>query len=377
MKLYKELSNIQTGGYNTFGTDTNLELYSPQVAGDSEDIWPLITKNWKKTNSLGIRSITNPETINFLFIPNNQDKIDEPILGRGTFTAVYQLKNEHDKSDSTKYILRLFSRDSKLSDKHMIHNEKTMNEYKLYEKYLIKIFYYGGLKVTDQKFKYTHNNQNMNLDNYEFIPNTKKEYNFDHIITKIYKMPVFDKNYYIVNLTNLQKYLFLYNNVVMLNELFKNKSFHADYKIGNVGWDNSKNMNVILIDYDIDTIQHVDKLNTKIIINNGIVTSIRFPSTYIPEFIKNGNGIKSVPVDQYLKYSIGGLNNVINLLNIHFTKKDVNLPSNLVKHPKIKKIETSYLSKSLNLQSKNYDDIPDYDEIIAILSWLYINHLIP
>jgi hypothetical protein len=161
----------------------------------------------------------------------------------------------------------------------------------------------------------------------------------------------------------------------MLHELEKNKSFHADYKIGNVGWDDSETMNVILIDYDIDTIQNVDKLNNKFVLKNGYVTSIKFPSTYIPEYIKKDIGIKSVPIEQYIKYSIGGLNNIIRVLNIKFIEEIINLPI-LVANQKIKKINTSKLGTSLNLLSKNYDDIPNYTEIIAILGWLYLNNKI-
>jgi hypothetical protein len=374
MKLYREYSTLtynQSGGSNNIGIETNLELYSPQFAGESSNIWPLISKNWKKNNILGIRDIHN-SNINFLFVHNNQGKIDEPILGRGTFTAVYQLKNEVDKSDLTKYILRLYMRDTHISEKHMVYNEKIINEYNLYRKYLIKIYYYGDLKIIDQEFKY-NNNRNMNLDTYKFKENTQKMYNFDHIITKVYNTPTFDDTYHVIGLTNIQKFTFLYNNLVMLYDLHNQKSFHADYKIGNVGWDDNTKMDVILIDYDIDTIQHVDNLNHKFIIHNGYVTSIKFPSTYIPDFIKDGNGIKSVPLEQYRKYSIGGLHNIMQVLNIEFTEKEIELPVDLVSAQKIKKINTSQLGKSLNLLTKDYNDIPEYSEMLAIFGWLYLN----
>jgi len=355
----------QIGG----GIETNLELYIPLYGGISSDIWPLITKKWNQHKSLGIRSADKPDAINFLFVPNNKGNIDEPILGRGTFTAVYQLKNEYDKTDMTKYILRLYIRDENISSKHMMNVEKIQNEYKLYEKYMINIYYYGQLTIIDQKFKYYSNSEN-----YEFKPNTMKTYSFDHVITKVYNTIVLDDNYNVIDLNNIKKYLFLYNNVIMLHELEKNKSFHADYKIANVGWEDSDTMNVILIDYDIDTIQHIDKLNNKFVLKNGYVTSIKFPSTYIPEFIKKGNGLKSVPFEQYIKYSIGGLNNIIRGLKIKFIEKEINLPSTLVPNQKIKKLNTDNLGTSLNLLSKNYDDIPDYSEIIAILGWLYVNN---
>jgi len=334
LNKYYIKNKLLGGNYDVKGIETNLELYSPQIAGDSTNIWPLITKNWKKTNMLGIRDKNN-SNIDFLFVPNNQGKIDEPILGRGTFTAVYQLKNNNNKTDTTNYILRLYTRDLGLSDKHMVYNEKIRNEYKLYDKYLINIFYYGELVIIDEKFNYTSNN-NMKLDTYQFIPNTQKKYNFDHIITKVYKTPSFNDKYYVIGLSNMQKYTFLYNNLVMLRDLVNNKSFHADYKIGNVGWDDDAKMDVILIDYDIDTIQHIDNLNNKFVIYNNKVTSIRFPSTYIPEYIRDGQGIKSVPLEQYIKYSIGGLYNIIQVLAIQFNEKEIDLPQNLVECQKIK-----------------------------------------
>jgi len=348
------------------GVETELELYIPQFAGESQNIWPIITKQWKSNYTLGIKS-KNDASINFLFVPNNKGKIDEPILGRGTFTAVYELKNEHDKTDLTKYILRIYERDLNISSKHMNYNEKIKYEYENYTKYMLKLYYYGELKIVDEKFDYLKN------DTYKFIPGTQKKYNFDYVITKVYNTPVFDKKYNLIGLSNIQKFSFLFNNVNMLNNLAKNNSFHADYKIGNVGWEFDADMNVILIDYDISTIQKLDKLNHQIKVNNGYVTGIEYPSTYIPEYLKMGKGIKSIPVEQYIKYSIGGLNNIIKVLNIEFTDEQIVLPPNITRSQKITKLITNDLGKSLNLSSPNYDDIPDYDEIITILGWLFIN----
>jgi hypothetical protein len=51
------------------GVETELELYIPFSGGDSSEIWPIISSNWKKNNSLGIRSKTNPD-VNFDFVFN-------------------------------------------------------------------------------------------------------------------------------------------------------------------------------------------------------------------------------------------------------------------------------------------------------------------
>lgn len=280
------MNNLKNSSWS--GRETNMMLYIPQLqhAGESENIWPIITNNWKKNYTLGIKS-TNDSTVNFLFVPNNKNKVDEPILGRGTFTAVYKLKNEYDKKDPIDYVLRIYTRNLDISPQHMMHNDKIANEYKNYTKYMSIVYYYGILTIIDGEFEYNKSKTDSNLDKYTFKPNTQKTYNFDYIITKVYNTPSFDKKYYVIDLSNLQKFFFLYNNVVMLYDLYKNNSFHADYKIGNVGWEDNKKMNVILIDYDIDTIQKVDNLNHEIIINsNGYISSIKYPSTYIPEFLK-------------------------------------------------------------------------------------------
>ena len=357
------------------GREVELQLYIPQIAGESENIWPIITKNWKKTKLLGIKNNTD-STINFLFVPNNIGKNDEPILGRGTFTAVYELKNEYNQKDLTKYILRLYERDLDISNEHMMHNSKIESEYNNYGKYLIKNFYYGEFKIYENEFKYIMNNRNSDLDMYKFLPNMK-QYKFDYIITKIYNTPTFDNYYHVTDLTNMQKFAYLYNNIVMLDDLAKNNSFHADYKIENIGWENPEKMNVILIDYDIDTIQSLNSTNKKIVIDkNGNVTSLLFPSTFIPEYIKTNNSILSIPYQKYIKYSVGGLNQIIKTLNISFNTQFVKLPSTVEVVGKIYTLNLQDLSTSLQLTSKNYDKIPTYSEMRIILNWLFISKLV-
>ena len=193
------------------------------------------------------------------------------------------------------------------------------------------------------------------------------------MITKVYNTPKFDSNYHVIELTNIQKFTFLYNNIIMLNELSMNNSFHADFKLGNVGWEDSNKMNVILIDYDIDTIQKLDNMNKTITVNNGVVTEINFASTYIPEYIKvNNNTIRSLPLEQYIKYSIGGLYEIIKKLNIKYNFSTVNIDFS----DKIKVLDANDMGKSLNLLNKNFDSIPTYDEMITIFNWLYKSNLI-
>jgi hypothetical protein len=344
------------------GTETELELYIPFSGGDSSEIWPIISENWKKEHKLGIRSKTNPR-INFEFILNHLGKIDEPILGRGTFTAVYQLRNISNTYDTTKYILRLYMRDSSISDKHMNHNEKIKNEYNIFSQYMIKNYYFGELKIKDNQFNY-----DSKKDIYNIIPNTLKNYNFDYVITKVYETPKFDKFGYVTGLTNKQKFKFLYENVLMLYELELNNSFHADYKIANVGYEDSNKMNVIAIDYDIATIQPVTYTNPKMKENkNGIVIGISFPSTYIPEYLKDGKGIKAIHLEKYIKYSVGGLYNIFKVLNIQYSFNTIQYNLN---HRNIYVLNSKDIGYSLHLTNPNYDLIPSYYEIINALLFL-------
>jgi len=331
-----ELSNIET----------ELELYIPQTAGESDTIWPVITKEYMKNHKLGVRSKTNP-SINFLFQPNHIGKEDEPILGKGTFTAVYELKNEYNLADTTRYILRLYMRELLIptQDIHMMKHPKIINEYENYGKYLIKIYYYGKLQ------------------------------DFDYTITRVYNTPEINRLRLVEGLSNIQKFTFIYNNVLILNELYKNNFFHADYKISNVGWDNPKKMDVILIDYDINTIQLVDKSNLNIITNkDNLVIQIKFPSTYIPEYIKDGMKIKAIPLEQYLKYSVGGLYNLCRTLNIQYKFDTIEYP--IPNKSGIKILDSKDFGKSLQLLNTNYDLIPTYSEMIHILNWIYKNKLV-
>ena len=367
------------------GIETQLELYIPQFGGDSSEIWPLITNNWNKNKRLGIRSKTNP-SIDFEFVPNHLGKIDEPILGRGTFTAVYQLKNIHNPDDTTKYILRLYMRDLTISPKHMNFNNKIVSEYTTYDKYMIKNYYFGELKLKDNKFTF-----DTTKDIFKILPLSLKDYNFDYVITKVYQTPIFTNLGYVTELSNQQKFKFLYNNVVMLDKLQQNNCFHADYKIGNVGWENSDSMNVIMIDYDINTIQNVSESNPKIKTNKGalpltegsqslaegsqsLVMNISFPSTYIPEYLKHGKGIKAIPLEQYIKYSVGGLYNIFQVLNIQYTFDT--LPIDLLPSNNITTLDSKNLGKSLNLTSSNYDSIPTYKDILNVFDMLIKNRYI-
>jgi hypothetical protein len=360
--------------------DVNIELYIPQKGGEADSIWPLISKLWTEKKSLGIRSIDKSKNLNYIIEPKNIGNIDEPILGRGTFTAVYKIKNILNDFN-TEYILRIYERDLKLSPYHFMYNKKIMNERIFYNNYFYRVYNFGELNMTHKKFSFLNNEDGEKTDKYIFS-NKDKNYKFDYIITKTYNTPIYDKNYNIINITNMQKFLFLYSNISMLNKLYLNQAFHADYKIDNVGWEDNEKMNVIWIDYDDGTIQKArnDNDNFNLITNN--VKNYYFTSTYIPEYLKNinydegkdfdedtNNTIKQMPLAAYNMYSVGGLANIIYYLEIKFTKNKIILPPNLY-FKQIKSINTNKLSTSLYLDNTNLDLIPTYEDMLKILDYI-------
>ena len=111
--------------------EAELETYSPPASlygGDSNNIWPVINRKWKLTKRLGIRGKIN-SAVNFIIISKN-DKKQAPILGRGTYTSVYQISNALNKYDSNKYILRIYERNLDIAPTHYMRTAKIMNEYK-------------------------------------------------------------------------------------------------------------------------------------------------------------------------------------------------------------------------------------------------------
>ena len=353
--------------------EDEIELYVPTRGGDSSNIWPIISNKWKKNKRLGIKGKTNP-ALNFVIIEKNQNRNDAPILGRGTFTAVYQISNAINSLDTTKYILRIYERNTDLFTKHYMYNPKIVNEYARYNDYLIKIYYYGELKTTFSKFKYIEDENDNDNDSYE-LSRGNKEYVFDYAITKVYNTATFDRNNIVNNLSNKDKFTFLYNNVVMLKKLADNNEFHADYKIANVAWDNPKTLNVIMADFDDETIQKALPSNKKLHSDlGGIINQQTYSSTYIPEYLKDAddNLLPKYTADKFIKYSVGGLYMIMLHLDIKYSQLSVKIPINLksITSKQINILDMRNLGESIHLNHKNYDMIPSYDEIISILDYI-------
>jgi len=132
----------------------------------------------------------------------------------------------------------------------------------------------------------------------------------DYIITKQYNTDY-------STFTLPQKYTFLINNIQMLLDLRKQNCFHSDYKMSNIGWDDS--LNIILIDYDKNTILEItDKIIKKVKDGKEMMTKLTFARTYIPTYLINTNKIyiNPLPIEQFDKFSVGGLVKIIEYLKL-------------------------------------------------------------
>jgi hypothetical protein len=351
--------------------DVEIELYNYQKGGLSKNIWPLISKAWQGNNNLGIRDKETKTKLNFsIELSKDPLEIDAPIFGRGGFTAIYKLKNLTNPVDNTNYILRIFERESNM---HIMYDPKIIKEREIYKDYSYEVFYFGELKISSKEFYFKKDPAGNDTDEH-FFNNTNKDYKFYHTITRTYNIPIYDIFNNIINIPNPKKFLFLQNNIKMLQKMFLNNEFHSDYKIDNVGWNSNDTMDVILIDYDGLTIQLANKDNTNIhTIASNKADDFYFSYTYIPEYLKSDYGspnkIKAdYTPEQFNMYSVGGLFEVITFLNIKFKQPEIDLPVELQTN-NITKIKNS-LATSLNLDNKDYYLIPSYEKILNILDYL-------
>jgi hypothetical protein len=279
----------------------DLEIYFILQGGKPTQILSLITNEFLKIKDnkyiLGLRSIIKPSKINFKFISHNHIEYP-PVSDIGGYTAIYELQNEYNKKDITKYILRLFERKSTYSTEsnvyHMCDKKKIKEEYITFNKYMIDIYYYGILKIHET--------------------GKARETNIDYIITKIYNT---SKTKNINEFSRENKILFLKNNIEMLFELQKNNCFLGDYKLSNIGWDDE--LNIYLIDYDSDSIIKIDNKLLKIVFSNMI--NLSFVYTYIPNYLTVNkkymtSHVNNLEISKYDKYSVGGLIKIIEGLEL-------------------------------------------------------------
>jgi len=280
MVLYTIIAPIDVSGGNS-------DIINSAISDEYNKILE-INETKKKNYGLGIKQINKiPSTIDFRIIPHNQDdKSIRPVFKFGTYSSIYELKNQFNQKDNKKYILRLFDN----TEIHLCGLKKIRHEYNVFLKYLMHIYYYGTLNILK-------------------IGRVKPML-IDYIITKQYNTDY-------STFTLPQKYTFLINNIQMLLDLRKQNCFHSDYKMSNIGWDDS--LNIILIDYDKNTILEItDKIIKKVKDGKEMMTKLTFARTYIPTYLINTNKIyiNPLPIEQFDKFSVGGLVKIIEYLKL-------------------------------------------------------------
>jgi len=362
---YKPINYIKTQIKNKFfAIETDMELCkkdgSKLIGGSAHNIYPLIHNIYvQNSNNLAIKS-TKTITIKFDIIPGD-NKENEPVYKYGSFTAVYLIEN------IDKYILRIYEDEL---NHHLLNNPKIIKEKELFDKYFFQIFYYGYIVVKND-------DSSINI--------------FHYIITKLYNMADITNDFGFLTVNNMDnkiKYKLIINILKFLKDLYDQNMFHSDFKLQNIGWDSD--MNIIMIDYDLKTLQIADDSNQYIkrdkdnniinLFNN--VEGLYFPTSppsrprYV--FINNPK-LKS---SQLNKYSIGGLDYILEALNLQMDNKNNHItldPSLKICSRNINNIyyndELKYwdYKGSLNLDSIYYDQIPLYSELIELFEWLNNN----
>lgn len=243
-----------------------------------------INKKRNKNYKLGIKAKDNSiKKLNFRIIDHIENKIIAPAYRNGSYTVIYELKNESDKKDETKYLLRLID-----SEKvHLCDLLKVKTEFELYKKYLYSVYYYGILNV--------------------LATGHARPHKMDYIITKFY-------NTDISRFTIQQKYKFLINIIQLLIDLKNNNSFHGDFKLENIGWDD--NLNIVLIDYDQNTIVNINEsIYEK---TTPRYYRLIFPYSYLPQYLISDEKKYVINIEyvKYDKFSVGGLVNIISKLSL-------------------------------------------------------------
>jgi len=82
--------------------------------------------------------------------------------------------------------------------------------------------------------------------------------------------------------------------------------------MSNIGWDD--HLNIVLIDYDKNTIMNISE-SIIISVKNGdkTMTKLNIPHTFIPKYLTHPDKIyiNSLPIEQFNKFSVGGLVEII------------------------------------------------------------------
>jgi len=302
---------------------------------------PILISEKNSWKGINIDMIFNDNFI--IGINNDNIKFNILYFDKNNIKNSYYVQNVDNLNET--FMLQLYERKF-----HYLNEDKTKKEYDLLSEYFMKFYYYGYLKI--------------GLDEYNYI------------ITKTY-----DSNILIHNLSNIDKYTFLMNNLKFLDKLQKNNMIYKDYKFENIAW--TSDFNIVLINYDLESLQVVsnndnqsinkDRKKDKNIFNMSDEMLLKFFKIDVNE---------NNSVDNNDKISISKLKEFIDILNIKYSDKFINnlpLPANeliIVSKRRIGKLSPYSISSNLNLDNIYYEEIPSYDEIIGVFEWLYLNEYI-
>ena len=361
--------------YIDSGTKTDIEPLQ-FTGGSSDNIWPIFSEIWKNNNKLEFRQKNNPNII-FSVISHNNTKKSTPILGKGTYTAVYEVKKIDTGVEKGNYILR-FTRDS---TQHFLDENKIKKEYLNFGKYLPKRYSYGYCNFMDKTVIHIADTENYRVDT------RRNEYKFEYFVTKKYIPFNWGKNagkYIGFGLSNEQKFNLLVNIVQLLKSLYEKNIIHTDLKIDNISYD--EDLVPIFIDYDKTTLQEVSLSNRELRIYGTNLTYFWFATTYFPNYLKYNVATFSyknynIKQQNYLNlklYSIGGLTEIIRRLQIDFLVNEIIIPTTVYDFSKLTKklSQNIYLDNpdnfilSLHLEYVNHAQILDYNEILIVLDYI-------
>ena len=317
----KEIENITFKSEIPILKQQIMTYSSEPIIISSENKWKGINTDMVLYGNNKIIAINNKE-IQFKIIHFDKNNIINE----------YKICNENDGSI---YVLKIFNRKF-----HLLNELKVEKEYELFSEYFMKFNYYGYLKIDDN--------------------------NYSYIISKTY-------NTNLNNLSNVQKYNFLINNLKFLEKLQKYNMFYPNYNIENIGYDNYNDdeMNIVLTNYDENSLYKIEenenifkrfnilKIRNEIILKLNIINK---PSYHI-EYIEQLN-----------KFSVQSINQIIEILKIQFNLNKIPLPANrisIVTKRQIGKISSNNVGNDLNLEEIDYDKIPSYAELIEVFEWIY------
>lgn len=338
---------------NWNGIKTDLTPNIPSLSGGNTDnVWPIFQRIIEKDNKLEFTSAIDPSLKFSVNVPPSTD-----VTGRQKLIElVYPLqvnikvKNSLDNQD---YILIINKRSIIFNTRSHFYEEDNnyVNHINFYDNFM-KIYYYGSIN-----FRY-HEVQKLDIP-LKLVRenNTNQEnYSFDYIITKEYnKIDSIS--------SNKNKLEFLIKFVDLLLKLYENNYVLSIMNDDAIKVDN--NNNPIIANFPKEQIILI-KQNYH---NTNFSALLKRPKT--PFFMSNKTA--SYTREAYKMFSIGGLTNIIDKLNIQFQSDIKTLPAKL--HIKSKNtIDLNNLINHFNLYNMDINNIFKYDEIKKILEWIMTNN---